>query len=145
MEFSPHFAYEKQPGTDSYPIHVAAKVPSSIPLPFEHNLSMGTALEMITLLDVDALISRTNKGRLPLHMAIASGKGWKDLERMIDIIPATLSIRDPSTGLILFRWLPVGALLFPTIELFVPGWLGTAIIAQKRILGFCSHSAKIMN
>ena len=79
MEFSPHFAYEKQPGTDSYPIHVAAKVPSYIPLPFEHNLSMGTALEMITLLDVDALISRTNKGRLPLHMAIASGKGWKDL------------------------------------------------------------------
>ena len=52
---------------------------SYIPLPFEHNLSMGTALEMITLLDVDALISRTNKGRLPLHMAIASGKGWKDL------------------------------------------------------------------
>ena len=108
MEFSPHFAYEKHTGTDSYPIHVAAKVPSYIPLPFEHNLSMGTALEMITLLDVDALISRTNKGRLPLHMAIASGKGWKDLERMIDIIPATLSIRDPSTGLFPFQMVACG-------------------------------------
>jgi hypothetical protein len=148
LELRPHFhIYEKQPGTDFSPIHVAAEVPSYIPLPFERNLSMGSALEMITLLDVDALISRTNKGRLPLHMAIASGKGWTDLKRMINIVPATLSIRDPLTGLFPFRWLPVGALLFLTIELFVPRWLtlSSTIIVQKRILGFCGHSLMLMN
>jgi hypothetical protein len=110
LELRPHFhIYEKQPGTYFSPIHVAAEVPSYIPLPFERNLSMGAALEMITLLDVDALISRTNKGRLPLHMAIASGKGWTDLKRMINIVPATLSIRDPLTGLFPFQMVACGS------------------------------------
>ena len=85
----------------------------NILLPFEKTLSMGSTLEMVTVLDSCALRMKTKKGKLPLHMAIESGKRWKDLRTMINMTPQTLSIRDPSTGLFPFQLVACGSSIIP--------------------------------
>jgi ankyrin repeat protein len=89
-----------QPGTNKLPLQIAAAVPCYVPFSFESSISLGSALEMITLLDRDALRVRcTMDGRLPIHTAIASGKTWWSLRSMVEGAPETLFILDPVIGL----------------------------------------------
>ena len=87
LEFFSSGIHCKEPGTGLRPLHIAAQVKTYTPLPFEKTLSMGSALEMITLLDYRALTIKTPEGKLPLHMAIESGKLWKDVREMIYLSP----------------------------------------------------------
>lgn len=113
LEFFSSAIHGKEPITGLYPLHIAAQVQTYDPLPFEKTLSMGSALEMITLLDNRALRIKTTEGKLPLHMAIESGKRWKDLKAMINIAPKTLSVPDPSTGLFPFQMVAYGRYIIP--------------------------------
>jgi len=113
LKLFPPIVHGKEPGTDLFPLHIAAQVPTYTLLPFEKTLSMGSTLEMVTVLDSCALRMKTKKGKLPLHMAIESGKRWKDLRTMINMTPQTLSIRDPSTGLFPFQLVACGSSIIP--------------------------------
>jgi hypothetical protein len=64
---------------------------------------MNSALEMITLVDTDGLRMPTPAGRLPIHLAIANGKTWKELRTMVELAPETLLIVDPYTGLLPYQ------------------------------------------
>jgi len=101
--------HRKEPDTGFYPLQIAAQVETYNPLSFEKNLSNGSALEMITLLYSRALRMKTSEGKLPLHIAIESGKKWNDLEVMINKAPETLSIPDSSTGLYPFQMAACGS------------------------------------
>ena len=103
----------KEPGTGLRPLHIAAQVKTYTPLPFEKTLSMGSALEMITLLDYRALTIKTPEGKLPLHMAIESGKLWKDVREMIYLSPETLLIPDQSMGLFPFQMIACTSFIIP--------------------------------
>jgi len=117
LEFYSHAAHTKEPETGFYPVHITSKVQTYIPLSFEKTLSMGSALTMITLLNSGALAVKAREGKLPLHMAIESGKSWQDLRAMIAIAPHTLSVRDPSTGLLPFQMAARGSSILPNIAI----------------------------
>jgi len=74
---------------------------------------VDSALEMIVLLDSHALRVKTTEGKLPLHMAIESGKRLKDLKAMINLAPKTLSISDPLNGLFPFQMVACGSSIIP--------------------------------
>jgi len=74
---------------------------------------VDSALEMIVLLDSHALRVKTTEGKLPLHMAIESGKRLKDLKAMINLAPETLSISDPLNGLFPFQMVACGSSIIP--------------------------------
>ena len=102
LELYPNSVHMRIPGTDKYPIHIAAASPSYARLPFEKTVSMGSALEMIALVDKDSLHLRST-GRSPLHIAIDGGKTWDELCPLIDAEPDFLAEPDLCSGLFPFQ------------------------------------------
>jgi ankyrin repeat protein len=103
VEVYPASAFSKQPGTGLIPLQIAAQAQSYKSFPFESTISLSSSLEMMTLLDSDGLVAKSEAGQLPLHMAIGSGKTWAELRTMVEAAPETLSVLDPSTGLLPFQ------------------------------------------
>eukprot|EP00536_Pseudo-nitzschia_multiseries_P015085 jgi/Psemu1/291817/fgenesh1_pg.817_\ len=99
-----HLKVHKKELGEELAIHIAARAPPYAPFPFEQTLSMASALESIVLVDSASLRIKTNDGRLPLHIAIESGKGWEQhLRPMVAFAPRTLATRDPISGLLPFQ------------------------------------------
>lgn len=102
LELSPKSIMTPIPGTDEYPIHIAANGPSYNPMPFETIVSMTSTLEMIILASPQKIDIQSN-GRNILQIAIQSGKNWHDLRPIIQQYPVLLQRRDPVTGLLPFQ------------------------------------------
>ncbi len=89
------------PGTDEYPIHLAAKSPSYAPMPFE-TVPITSILEMIILANPKT-VSLVSNGRNILQIAIDAGKTWQELYPIVQNHRSLLKQRDPSTGLFPFQ------------------------------------------
>jgi hypothetical protein len=116
LELYPKSVQMRIPGTDRYPIHIAAGSPSYARLPFEKIISMSSALEMIVLVDPDALHLEST-GRSALHIAIDGGKTRQELRPMIDADPDLLSEPDLCSGLFPFQQMASRESFTPTHRL----------------------------
>lgn len=90
------------PGTDQYPIHLAARSSSYVPLHFEEGVSMDSALALVAAAN-PALIRCKSNGKTPLQLAICSGKTWQEIRTMVCYDPKCLLIQDSATGLYPFQ------------------------------------------
>jgi hypothetical protein len=90
------------PGTDRYPIHLAARSPSYAPLPFETEIPMPSALELVALANPEMSRCSSN-GKMPLQLAICSGKTWQDIRTLVYKDPKCLLIQDMDSGLFPFQ------------------------------------------
>ena len=103
LELFPKAIRTPKPGTDQYPIHIAAESVSYTPMPFESVISMPSALEMIVLAYPRA-VRRECGGRNVLQTAIRSGKLWNELKPILDVEPLLVKIRDRSSGLLSYQF-----------------------------------------
>ncbi|KAL3921280.1 MAG: hypothetical protein SGILL_002829 [Bacillariaceae sp.] len=102
-EVYPASVFTKQPGTDLYPLQIAARSHSYRPFAFENVISMSSALEMLSLLDEDAVRIHSTDGKIPLHDAISSRKPWSELRPLIEKAPKSPLKKDPSTGFFAYQ------------------------------------------
>jgi hypothetical protein len=116
LELYPASVQMKIPGTDRYPIHIAAGSPSYMPLPFESVISMSSALEMIVLVHPEGLHLESS-GRSVLHIAIDSGKIWQELDPVLEQDPKSLSVPDVCSGLFPFQQIASSETFVPTHRL----------------------------
>jgi len=120
LELYPASVMMKIPGTDEYPIHLAAREPAYNRFPFEATLSMDSALEMIALSFPEAA-SFLFRGGSPLQMAIGCGKTWKEVKCLLKLNPNSLVSADPITGLFPFQQMA-------SMETCLPSY----IVARKK-------------
>jgi hypothetical protein len=116
LELYPASAKIRVPGTDRYPIHIAAGSPSYTPLPFESAISMSFALEMIVLAHPDT-IHLDSSGQSALHIAIDSGKTYEELRPLLEENPRSLAVPDICSGLFPFQQMASIESVVPTHRL----------------------------
>jgi hypothetical protein len=91
------------PGTGAVPLHLASSEGSYLPRRHEYE-SFPEATTMDLVLNSNPLlVSRKSNGRLPLHLAIESGKNWNEIEGLVVAAERTLAIKDPVTGFFPFQ------------------------------------------
>ena len=104
LELQPDAVTKPIPGTQILPLHIAAATPAYSPLSFEKTMSMGSAMDMLLIMYHQAAHVECNR-RLPLHIAIAAGKTWKEIKPLVENNPTSLSIPDPMSGFFPFQML----------------------------------------
>lgn len=104
VKLSPQSVLLPFPGSTTYPIHVAAAMPAYIPKTFEKKYGR-TSLEILFLKTPPSLLKDNGKnGRSVLEIAIASGKSYREVRRLIKIEPQACLRPDRSeTGLLPFQ------------------------------------------
>jgi hypothetical protein len=101
LELFPTAATKPLPGTQSYPLHIAAATTAYHPQDFEIPYSMDNL--HLTLLAYKGAARLTQHRRLPLHICIARGKSWNEIRPLVLADPSTLLMQDPQTGLTPFQ------------------------------------------
>jgi hypothetical protein len=101
LELFPMSAAKPVPGTQTYPLHIAAGTTAYHPQPFEIPYSMDCL--HLTLLAYKRAVRLTSLGRLPIHICVARGKTWKEIRPLVKQDRSTLKIKDPQTGLAPFQ------------------------------------------
>ena len=104
LELQPKSVSKPIPGTHLYPLHIAAATPAYAPMSFEKTVSMMSAIDMLLIMYHQAAHIECNN-RLPLHIAIAAGKTWKEIKPLVENNPTSLSVPDPLSGLFPFQLL----------------------------------------
>jgi Zinc finger, C3HC4 type (RING finger) len=88
------------PGTADLPLHIACRVPPYSPRIFES--SNYSTLQLLA--KAYPLATRVmSGGKLPLHIAIDSGKTWNDFKVVVEQEKRALLVRDHETGLYPFQ------------------------------------------
>jgi Zinc finger, C3HC4 type (RING finger) len=88
------------PGSSLLPLHIAAQTSSYSPSLFEQHKESSLML----LLNAYPKAARVlSNGRLPLHIAITSGKSHYEIQKLLDAEPLALGIMDCSFGLYPFQ------------------------------------------
>ena len=88
------------PSSSLLPLHIVAQTPSYIPRHFEH-YEQSSLEQVLATYPGAARIKRNN--RLPLHMAILSGKSFYDVKILVDAEPVALCCLDYETNLYPFQ------------------------------------------
>jgi hypothetical protein len=102
LELYPDSAALPLPGTHHYPLHIVAGTNAYRPQAFEIATNMDVM--ELTLMACRAAVRAESHGRLPIHVAVARGKTWKELRSLVEARPSTLRIEDPqSKGLAPFQ------------------------------------------
>ena len=79
------------------PLHIAAFAPPHT-ADCSPQLGTGRSIDMLLKISAKAAFYTDKKGRLPLHLALASGKTWDNgVKRLIDVFPESERMRDPVT------------------------------------------------
>jgi hypothetical protein len=125
MEVYPASVFTKQPGTNLFPLQIAAKSSSYRHFAFESMVSMNSALEMLSLLDGETVKMKAANGRLPLHDAVCSGKAWPELLPLIEMAPESPLIKDPTSGLFPFQAAACNDSFIPRPEILRAGHSGS--------------------
>lgn len=92
------------PGTNAYPVHLAARSVPYVPLPFEvdgrnrDSLPEATAFGLTTRCTTADILDRLAGGKAPLELALATGKTWEDVQRLVESHPRCLVRQDPKSG-----------------------------------------------
>ncbi|KAG7348508.1 ankyrin repeat domain protein [Nitzschia inconspicua] len=88
-------------GTATYPLHIAAATTAY----HRHSFELPYGMDNLHLvLSADKRIARRrSNGRLPLHIALARGKSWKEVRPLVMADPSSLMSEDPQTGLLPFQ------------------------------------------
>lgn len=94
LSFFPESVYLPIPETQTLPLHIASATYPYTPRPFE--TVYRSTLELTLKAFPEAAILRCN-GRLPLHIAMQSGKTYGEVKCLIDLEPKTLKTRDSHT------------------------------------------------
>jgi hypothetical protein len=102
LQVFPESIRTPKPGTEEYPIHIAAESASYTPMPFETFIPMPSALEMMVLAYPRA-VRLLCCGRTVVHMAIRSGKLWNEIKPLLDTQPVLVGIRDQWNGLLPYQ------------------------------------------
>jgi len=101
------------------PLHIAASAPA-YDTNVKPELATGEALNMLLELNLEGAKRTNRKGRLPLHLAIASRKTWLNgIKSLLDAFPEAAKIRDPLTMLYPFMLAACVAIKTDDDEVFV--------------------------
>jgi hypothetical protein len=107
LKLYPAAVTQPVPGTERFPLHIAASTLSYVPQRFEIPSTMD-ALQLVLNAYPRAVKMRLH-GQLPLHIAIARGKTkWKELQPLVEASPKTLLETDPRS-----RSASQGSALYP--------------------------------
>jgi len=101
IELFPASITKPIPGTSTYPLHIAAGTASYQRQEFEIPYGMNN-LRLVLQANKEACRFKSN-GRLPLHICLARGKGWKEVLPLIMVDPSSLKVKDEQTGLFPFE------------------------------------------
>jgi hypothetical protein len=101
LEILPTSVSKPVPGTATYPLHIAAATTAY----HRHSFELPYGMDNLHLvLSADKRVARRrSNGRLPLHIALARGKSWKEVRPLIVADPSSLMSEDPQTGLVPFQ------------------------------------------
>jgi ankyrin repeat protein len=101
VEIFPASVSKPVPGTAIYPLHIAAATTSY----HRHSFEMAYGMDSLHLvLSANGRVARRrSNGRLPLHIALARGKSWKEVRPLVSADPSSLMMEDPQTGLVPFQ------------------------------------------
>jgi hypothetical protein len=99
----PSAATKPIPGTNTYPLHIAAGTMAYQRQSFEMPYGMDN-LHLVLLANKRALREVSN-GRLPLHICLARGKTWKEVRPLVKADMSTLMVEDGQSGLLPFQLL----------------------------------------
>jgi hypothetical protein len=105
LDLYPMSAAKVIPGTDIYPLHIAAATTPYHSQPFEIPNRMDSL--RLTFSAYKSAVSLTLHGRLPLHICIARGKTWPEMRPLVQQHRQSLMVVDPQTGLAPFQLMSV--------------------------------------
>jgi hypothetical protein len=88
----PMAAAQPLPGTQIYPLHIAAGTSIYHPQPFEVPYSMDNM--QLTLNAYKGAVGLTVNGQLPIHMCLSRGKTWKEIRPLVKQERKTLLVED---------------------------------------------------
>jgi hypothetical protein len=126
LELFPDSASLPLPGTNNYPLHIAAGTNAYHPQAFEIASSMDAI--RLTLMAYSTAARATSHGRLPIHVAISRGKTWKELQPLVEAEPYTLRIEDPQSGLAPFQVMTT--------------FCRTSIAGREQSIRFCASAER---
>lgn len=101
LSIFPQSAAKPIPGTETYPLHIAAGTMAYHPQDFEIEYSMDNLT--LTLNAFRSAVRLCVDGRLPIHMCLSRGKTWQEVKPLVKEDSRTLQIRDPVSGLAPFQ------------------------------------------
>jgi len=106
------FALQLMPGEESVknengnlPLHLVASAPPHLHLTSPQMGDGAVSIDLLlSLNDADAAKRFDRRGRLPLHLALASSKTWHrvGVKSLVESFPESVQMRDPETGLMPF-------------------------------------------
>lgn len=88
-------------GNTWYPVHLAARAQSYMPLPFETiciKLPATTALGLVAKVTKPENLKTLSGGKTPLELALTTGKTWDDIRDLVQLQPESLLHPESKTG-----------------------------------------------
>lgn len=125
LELFPEAMQTPKPGTEEYPIHIAAAGPTYTPMPFETVISLRSSLEMMVLAYPEAVKLKCCDRNI-VQIAIAAGKSWQEIEPILDAAPAFIGTRDFRSALLPYQLVAASENIMPLQK-----WMQSKTFATK--------------